>query len=329
MTGVVQLVRIAHGSHLYGTSTPASDQDFKGVHLPSADAIILQRAEDVVQRNVVAKEGGKNTAEAIDDQSFSLQRFFEMLMKGDTVATEILFAPPLESDPRWERVQAVGVSLLNRQCKGFVGYCVRQAAKYGIKGSRMGAVKRLLDVLDAEIAAGHGAGKLADMAEALQRFAGEEEHASWVNIPSPNGADLWHIECCDRKMPTTTAVAEARKVYAKVWENYGDRARAAMTNSGIDWKAVSHAVRVARQAIELLATGRITFPRPDAAELLEIKKGLRPYAEVSVMLERLVADVQVASDLSDPPHASDSSIADRLVREMYLAQVERRILVEG
>jgi hypothetical protein len=275
----------------------------------------------VVQRDVISKDGGKNTSEAVDDQSFSLQRFFDMLMKGDTVATEILFAPPLESDARWDRVRDIGTSLLNRRCKGFVGYCVRQAAKYGIKGSRVGAVKRLLALIDAEIAAGRN-GKLADISEALQRFAQDEEHANWVNIPSPNGSDLWHIECCDRKMPTTAAIAEARKVYALVWENYGDRARAAMTNSGIDWKAISHAVRVARQAIELLETGRITFPRPDADELLEIKKGARPYAEVSALLEQLVADVQAASDLSNLPDTSDPAIADRLVREMYLDQIK-------
>lgn len=317
MKPVVPLVRIAHGSHLFGTSTPSSDQDFKGVHLPSGEAILLQRAEEVIDHGIVAKQGTKNTAEAVDEQSFSLQKFFTMLAKGDTVATEILFAPPLEANPRWPEIQAMGRSLLNRQCKGFVGYCVRQAAKYGIKGSRMGAVRRLLDLLEVE----HGLARLGSMAEALRAFALEEEHADWVNIPGPNGEDLWHIDCCDRKMPMTVTIGDARKVYAKVWETYGERARAAMANEGIDWKAISHAVRVARQAIELLTTGHITFPRPDAAELREIKQGLRPYAEVSALLEDLVAQVHVASTGSILPDSTDARDADTYLLRLHLGQL--------
>lgn len=324
MKPVAQLVRIAHGSHLYGTSTPSSDRDYKGVHLPSGEAIILQRAEDVLDRGIRSKITGtdKNAADAVDDESYSLQKFFGMLAKGDTVATEILFAPtPIDADPIWRDVQGVGRQLLNRQCKGLVNYCVRQAAKYGIKGSRLNAVRRLLDLLEVEASIGHGTLKLATIADALQAFAAGQEHADWVNIPSPNGDALWHIDCCDRKMPMTAAIEEAHKVYATVWDNYGKRARAAMTNEGIDWKAMSHAVRVARQAIELFNTGRITFPRPDAAELIEIKKGMRSYEEISALLEKLVAEVQDASQVSTLPEQTNASLADRQVRDLYLSQI--------
>lgn len=319
MKPIRNLVRIAHGSHLYGTSTPASDRDYKGVHLPSGHAIVLQRAEDVIERGFVAKSGTKNTADAIDDQSFSLQKFFGMLAKGDTVAIEILFAPPLEADALWPEIQTVGRLLLNRQCKGFVGYCVRQAAKYGIKGSRMAAVRDLLEFLDFQKNATQRLGVLEGP---LRVWSEGREHVKWENIPNPNGSDNWHIDVCDRKMPMTAAIKEAFAVYQKVWDNYGERARAAMTNEGIDWKAVSHAVRVARQAIELLETGVITFPRPDAAELLEIKQGLRSYAEVSPMLESLVANVGYASGVSALPEKTDTDVADELILKLYLGQTK-------
>lgn len=320
MKPIAQLVRVAHGSHLYGTSTPSSDQDFKGVHLPSGEAIVLQRAEDVLERGVKSKIEGtdKNAADAVDEQSYSLQKFFGMLAKGDTVATEILFAPsPVEADPAWVEVQTVGRQLLNRQCKGFVGYCVRQAAKYGIKGSRMGAVRKLLDMMETWTPTL----KLMHFQFNLKEFADSTEHAEWVNIPSPNGADLWHIRCCDRAMPMTTSVKEAVSVYQKVWDNYGERARAAMTNEGIDWKAMSHAVRVAEQAIELLTTGSISFPRPSADYLREIKLGLHSYDDVSVVLERLVAELNEASAKSSLPEATDAELADAMVKRLYLAQI--------
>jgi len=321
MQPVRQLVKVKHGSHLYGTSTPASDLDFKGVHLPSGVGIVMQRAEDVIERNVVDKVGTKNTNCAIDYQSYSLQKFLGMLTAGDTVATEILFAPPemiVEMDPIWPQVQTEAKLVLNRKAKGFVGYCQRQAAKYGIKGSRMSAVKELVDILN-DFQAYKGA-KLFEIEAVLRDFADGQEHASFENIPSPNGSDLWHIVCCDRKMPMSASIVEAYNVYKKVWDNYGERARAAMTNHGIDWKAVSHAVRVARQAIELLETGHITFPRPDAAELLEIKLGQRPYSEVSPMLEALVQ--QVLETESDLPEETDMAQVNSMIFTSYKAQLE-------
>ena len=35
------IVKTIFGSHLYGTSTPESDNDFKGVFLPSKEQILL------------------------------------------------------------------------------------------------------------------------------------------------------------------------------------------------------------------------------------------------------------------------------------------------
>lgn len=327
MKPVTQLVRVKHGSNLYGTSTPTSDLDFKGVHLPSGRNILLGRPENVIERNIVSKIEGldKNAPDAIDEQSYSVQKFFDMLMKGDTVATEILFAPieavVLPIHPLWWEVKRTGTQLINRQCKGFVGYCVRQAAKYGIKGGRMNAVKKLVDWLTDECRSGSTAMKLGDFESHLKAFAETTEHCEWKNIPHPNGKECWHIVCCDRAMPMTATINAARAVYEKVWENYGERARAAMTNEGIDWKAMSHAVRVAEQAIELLETGKITFPRPNARWLLDIKLGLLPYSVVSEQLEQLVAAVHVASERSSLPEASDPALADEMVLALYRAQL--------
>lgn len=322
-----QLVRVLHGSHLYGTNTTSSDMDIKGVHIPSARAIIMQRAENVIDRRDKISDTIKNQAGDTDEQSYSVQKFLGMIAAGDTNAAEILFAPSdaiLSYDPLWEEVQAAGRAALNRQCKGFVGYCRRQAAKYGIKGSRMAAVKRLMEIMEPALLKHGTTAKLAVISSELEKFAQDEEHADWVDIPHPGGATCWHIECCDRKMPTTSTIKEAAAVYAKVWENYGARARAAMTNEGIDWKAVSHAVRVARQAIELLQTGHITFPRPDAAELLDIKLGRRDYSEISQLLEKLVEQVERESFISALPEKSDHKKIDETVMRLYLSQIERR-----
>lgn len=326
MRPVIQLVRVKHGSNLYGTSTTTSDLDFKGVHLPSGEAIVLQRAENVINSGITSKAEGtlKNDADAIDSDSYSVQKFYEMLMKGDTVATEILFAPRfaiVEQHPLWGLVQATGKALLNRQCKGFVGYCVRQAAKYGIKGSRMNAVRGVLDFIATHKLGLTSTAKMSSIEAKLHEWSEGREHVMWENIPNPNGSDNWHLNVCDRKISMNVHISEAERIWGAVWDNYGERARQAMANEGIDWKAVSHAVRVAQQAIELLQTGHITFPRPSAANLLAIKQGQIPYAEVSERLELLVEMVNRESIASHLPEKSDHKLADRSVRDLYLRQV--------
>lgn len=82
----------------------------------------------------MSKTGTKNNSDAVDEQSFSLQKFLDMLMKGDTVATEILFAPTLEQAGNWYGIQTVGRSLLNRQCKGLRR--LLPAAGGQVRGSR-------------------------------------------------------------------------------------------------------------------------------------------------------------------------------------------------
>jgi hypothetical protein len=317
MKSVHQILTVKHGSHLYGTSTPQSDTDFKGVHLPSGRGILLGRAEDVIDRGT-NNTSAKNTADDTDYQSYSLQKFLMMLSKGDTVATEMLFTPyPEQQDARiWMDIYNNRDKFLNRDCKGFVGYCVRQAAKYGIKGSRMNAIQDMLNFLK-----GRQRGDRMSTIEAeLHDWSAGREHVMWHNIPNPNGSDNWHLDVCDRKVSMNLGIGAAIDIWTRIWDNYGARARAAMTNDGIDWKAVSHAVRVARQALELLQTGIITFPRPDAEELLAIKLGQLDYESVvAPLLEDLVAQVQ-ASD-SVLPEKSDHEFIDAFVLKYYEGQV--------
>lgn len=318
---ILQLVKVRHGSHLYGTNTVSSDIDYKSVHLPSGESIILQRAEDVINRNVKISSSLKNQSCDIDDQSYSLQKFLSMLAAGDTVSTEILFATPEESSKEWDYIQSLRPRLINRQCKGFVGYCRRQAAKYGVKGSRLNAVKSIIDYLDTFKDKKHQDLKLSNIENELRQWSEGKDHISWENIPSPTGDVLWHLNVCDRKMPMTVKISEAYAVWEKVWQNYGDRARQAATNQGIDWKAVSHAVRVARQAIELLQTGNLQFPRPDCEELLDIKLGKLPYSRVSSLLENLVEQVEEVALSSLIQEKPDLNLHDSLVKQFYLKQI--------
>jgi hypothetical protein len=119
----------------------------------------------------------------------------------------------------------------------------------------------------------------------------------------------------------TNTVKEATAIYRKIHENYGDRAKLAEKNEGIDWKALSHAVRVGREAIELLTTQQITFPLPYADHILEIKQGKLSYATVANEIEDLLEQVEKASLVSNLREEPDFNFIDDLVEDTYERQV--------
>ena len=321
------LVRIQFGSHLYGTSTPTSDQDWKAVHLPSAEDILLQRIQDSIASGPKKKEEGqRNSPGDVDTESYALHRYLELLAQGQTVALDMLFAPePLESSSLWARLQVNSHRLLTKKSAAFVGYCRTQANKYGIKGSRVAAAKAAMEFFKTTMEECGPATKLTDVQVSMIKALVDDadEHTSIEEIETTK-----FFVCCNRKVAFGTTVKQAAEVFGKIYANYGARAQLAQTNEGIDWKALSHAVRVATEALELLGTGRITFPLPNAAEVLSIKLGSRPYAEVAERIEGLLAEVEAASSVSMLPDKVDQAWIDDFVLEAYGGQVMQAITAE-
>ena len=88
----------------------------------------------------------------------------------------------------------------------------------------------------------------------------------------PGGRLVRHLEVCGRKMPFIGSIESAHKVAQRLVDEYGERALQAERNEGIDWKGLSHAVRVGREALELLETGRITFPLTSSSCVLLMRR---------------------------------------------------------
>ena len=324
MRPVTNLMRALYGSHLYGTSTPSSDTDYKSVHLPSGEGILLGRPE-----MTVGKSGGgkaKNSAEDIDDESFSLAKFFQMLEVGDMMAMELLFVPDdrrLSTSPLWaEVILANRHRLIHSSCTGFVADCQRQAAKYGIKGSRVREAREALAFLDALITRAGRKARLKEFDAEIRTFAADgRRYTSIQTIVQTYGTKLPHLEVCDRKMPFTITLETARSIMDSTLNSYGERANQAERNENIDWKSVMHAIRVGEQAIELLSTGHITFPRPNAAELIRVRIGEVDFNIIRPRLESLLDEVTRLSDTSTLPVTPDLDF----IRETTLALHKHQI----
>jgi hypothetical protein len=218
-------------------------------------------------------------------------------------------------------IQANAPRLVTRRASAFLRYCRQQANKYGIKGSRVSAARQALAVLvDAEAKYGTAA-KLAVAETELEAAIGISEHVTLIHLPTPADTLVRHFEVCGKKMPFTSSIKSAREIAQRLVNEYGQRALQAERNEGIDWKALSHAVRVGREALELLQTGKITFPLPYATEILSIKRGERTYEAVAETIDRLLVDVEEAAVLSSLREEPDFAFMDELVERAYRGKV--------
>ena len=311
------VVRIEFGSHLYGTNTPLSDHDFKSVYIPCASDILLQRVKGSVGHQAKQHEGVKNSSSDVDDEAYSLQRFLGLLAEGQTVTIDMLFAPkPLVSTPLWNEIRANKDRLLTKRSAAFVGYCRTQANKYGIKGSRVAAVKTAAEGFARDLAIHGSTAKVGDIMGDRPREI--NEHTRVICKETTPGRFETYFECCNRMVGFKNTLKEAAAIYSRIYEEYGKRARLAQANEGIDWKALSHAVRVANEALELLNTANVTFPLPNAAHILEIKKGLLSYDQVAEEIEGLLLDVDKASKVSTLRDDADKEFIDDLVKRVHI-----------
>ena len=318
------IVEMRYGSHLFGTATPSSDIDLKGVYLPEARDILLQRVKPSLVSSPPKAHGQKNAPGDIDREIYSLQRFLSLLAEGQTTALDMLFAPDsaltMQPDALWQEIRANAHRLISRRSAGFLGYCRRQANTYGIKGTRVAAARKALATLTAAEECFGTSAKLGSIAEELAALAAHE-HIALVDLPAPGGVQIRYLEVCDRKAPFTASIKTASDMVQRLVNEYGQRALQAERNEGVDWKALSHAVRIGREAVELFTTGRITLPLPYASHILSIKLGELPYKTVTEEIEQLLVEVENAATTSNLPDAPDQQFIEDLVVRAYQSQV--------
>jgi hypothetical protein len=316
------IVRVQFGSHLYGTNTPLSDLDYKSVHIPACSDIVMQKVADSYRQPARRKvEGERNNPDDVDDESFALHRFFELCVKGETLALDMLFAPEknlITSSPIWEEIVANRYRLISKRSSAFVGYCRTQANKYGIKGSRVAASQAAYEFF-AKLESASTTAKIGEFSLVLNRLTKEHpDHMAVIEKEHQTGIGTeTYFECCNKLVPFTANVKLAREIYERVYNGYGDRAKKAQDNEGIDWKALSHAVRVGHEALELLHEHKITFPLSFKSYVLDVKLGKVPFKQVAERIETLLVLVEEAEKVSTLPEKPNTRWINDFVYKHY------------
>jgi len=287
------------GSKLYGTDGPDSDEDYKGIFIPPKEDVLLK--EDIEHyTTTTGNDSSRNGADDIDVQLWSVYKFMNLLKKGETGALDLLFSmlrsdtQILSTDTSNQFIKELS-GLLHTKVHSFVGYCIGQSKKYNIKGERYNELVNFINVLDSKLEYN----TILEMAE--------YKFIKLVQAPGPRGnkgqEDIPYISVLGKLFDTTLDRKYILDKLISMEKQYGNRAKDA--TSSVDYKALSHAVRVLLEVKELLAKGTITFPLIHKDYIKSIKNGNEKLEDVMELIAEGIEEVDIlmtTSSLENKPN---------------------------
>ena len=290
------------GSNLYGTATKDSDVDLRGVFIPSEEYFygFLHKVDQYEDKK--------------DDITyFDIRKFLILAINNNPNIVEFLFVPTnkwIKKSKEWEIIIDNKEHFLSTKCKHtFLGYAHSQLnrikrhrgwllnppkekptrEKYGLlkhksflPKDQIGAFNVLLSMYLKQI------GKSHKLKEELEEM---EETVTYISL-TQNLTDIDYkavqkiipisdnmVEALDREKKYINAMQQWN-AYQR-WKKNRNPERAILEKKyGFDTKHGSHLFRLITEGEELLTTGHITFPRPDAELLLGIRNGVWTYEQL-------------------------------------------------
>lgn len=301
-----KIVKMKFGSHLYGLNTPDSDVDYKGIFQPSLQECVLNQIPKSFNKST-GNDRSRNTKEDVDYEIYSLQYFIELGLKGETVVLDMIHCPEdknilIETSSKWDFIRKNRHKFYTKNLKSFFGYALKQAAKYGIRGSRISTCKEVIGF--------------------LKSSTKEKMWETWDKLPEIEHTykDGEFYEVCGKKFQKTVKIEYVIPILEKYLKDYGERALLAEKNKGIDWKALSHAVRAGLQIESIYKNKDIVFPFSGTKKdfLLNIKQGRLDYkTEVAPELENIMERVTELSKTVNLPEKPDRKFWKKFIIDCY------------
>jgi hypothetical protein len=309
------------GSKLYGTDNPNSDTDYKGIFIPSRRDVLLKR--DMEHYNFNSNDTNtRNSKEDIDLQLFSIYKFFHLLKKGETGAMDILFSmfrkdTQVYSDKAFtQTVMENYQKFYNRNLHSFIGYCVGQSKVYNVRGERFNELHQFVEYFT-PLAQTQSSEKLSTIFPQIEVMfqASSYKYIQFVMALTSRGSGIaqegQYIEVLGKRFLGTVTVGYFLEKITNMEQQFGNRAKASA--KGVDYKALSHAVRVISEVEELIDEAFITFPLKNRAYITSIKEGNEMLESVMAYIDDKLTMVQEKLAKSELPERSDEVFMDELI----------------
>lgn len=313
------------GSELYGTNISGkSDKDVKGIFIPNESSLITKTFKDSIHFTT-GDDTRKNTNEDIDIDLWSIQKFLnELLPCGDVGAMDVLFSAsntdtlifmhPCVANIFLSPSTYLHIDMAEAGCE----YAIHQAKKYGLKGTRLGVLKKIKQtaealIVNSNIDLKNKNIKLGPYVTDLISSCFNEQYCYYsYEKEGINILGKWHLN--------NISFGEFYYRINKEYETFGQRAIAAEQNNGIDFKALSHAVRALYQLQEFLLTGSIKFPLSNKDTIMKVKKGEYDWN----YLNEYISNMVITTKDMIKKHASEyKSLTRNKIRECILDVYKR------
>ena len=306
------------GSQLFGTATPNSDLDVKGVFLPSRESLYLQTAPQQFTRNTNNSGSGlKNSSDDVDVTVWSVQFWLKLVLRGDINAVSLLFSHTNPSavldgtDAGFEaRLRDLDATrLLSRQLSGMMGFAYAQAVRYTDRGKHLRAVRVAIDHLERATE-----GLVKDVAPTILMDIADHRLA----VERVNDAGQRQLVILEKAFDFSARASWALEPLRELERGYGKRSRAAM-DAGVDFKAFSHSLRVLEEIRQLHLTGRVTYPHEPtfAQQMRDTKLGAFGYDALVGFLDEKLTAARAAEAVSILPEKPEREYADAFLLSLY------------
>jgi hypothetical protein len=312
------------GSALYGTATPESDDDIRGVFLPSKEQILLGSSSYGVDNNSDATQMG---AGDIDVSAVSYSRYLALLGKLDMISVELLFAGQ-SSDfrvgpvhPLYQRIWERREDIFAGSSRSAIGHARQRIGAFFPEDDASFApyvalrdiVKDLMD---------QGVARLIEAPEHLDRIAAVEGvdvvffnnnvkpplRETWDDMTADERAGnektrgLLFIEIGGKRIGISNPLSESISAIERPLSRNEEKKRARARGEAVGFKDAYQGVRIIHQAIELHKTRELIFPRPEAAYLRKVRNAELTQEDVKEYIRDLLAelaDVEAANPFRD------------------------------
>ena len=312
-----------YGSKLFGTDNVNSDTDYKGIFIPSREEVLLKR--DIEHYNYNTNSKSRNGKEDVDLQLYSIYKWFNLLKKGETGALDLLFSCFREDTQLYRDEDFLNVikenyqKFYNKNLHSFIGYCVGQSKMYNIKGKRFNELHHFVTLFK-EIAIEDADSKLENYFDKIEQIFQTEsfKYVKFIKASIARGNQAYkegrYVELLGKRFAGSVSVGYFSKLIEEMEEQFGHRTRDA--SKGVDYKALSHAVRVIDEVEELLDEQFITFPLKNREYVTAIKEGHVLLEDVMSYINVKLDSVQEKLDNATLPLKSDEVFIDRLILDL-------------
>ena len=264
----------------------------------------------------------KNSKEDIDLQLYSIYKWFTLLKKGETGALDLLFSLYAEETQVYndraftQMMMQNHQKFYNRHLHSFVGYCIGQSKMYNIKGERYQELHSFVTAFT-PLVEGLGSEKLQTLfPEAKALFEKQQYHyIRFITAATSRGNDSYregvYIEVLGKRFSEMVTIEYFVEKITAMEAQFGNRSKASAT--GVDFKALSHAVRVINEVEELIDENFITFPLKNATYIKSIKEGNETLESVTDYLDSKLSVVQERLEQGDLPEKSDEILMEEII----------------